>query len=102
MDHVDLTNFHNDEGFTVQFLGPAGLIAVNTLVKTLSGFNDALEAIGDIVNPDFDIEVFVDNVTAGCLMNHLSDSYAKQSLGRTQLNGWTFPLLAEADISLRS
>jgi hypothetical protein len=43
MDHVDLTHFHDDDGFTVQFIGLPGLIAIDTLVETLSGFNEALE-----------------------------------------------------------
>lgn len=65
MDHIDLTHFHDDEGFTVQFIGPQGLIAVDTLVETLSGFHEALETISHIVDPNFDIEVYVDSVSPG-------------------------------------
>ena len=65
MDRIDLRHFQDDDGFTVQFIGPPGLIAVDTLVETLSGFNEALETIGQIVDPDFDIEVYVDSVSPG-------------------------------------
>ena len=64
MDHIDLTRF-DDGGFTVQFIGPPGLIAVDTLVETLSGFAEALAAIGIIVDPTFHLEVYVDSLTPG-------------------------------------
>lgn len=67
MDQVDLTQFDDDSGFTVQFLGPPGLIAVDTLVGTLSGFAEALRAIGDLVEPEFELEVYVDSVVPGSI-----------------------------------
>ena len=65
MDHVDLNHFDDDGGFTVQFIGPPGLIAVGTLVETLSGFTEALETIGAIADPDFQLEVYIDSVSPG-------------------------------------
>ena len=65
MDQIDLTRFDDEGGFTVQFIGPPGLIAVDTLVETLSGFSEALEVIGDIVDPAFELQVYVDSVAPG-------------------------------------
>lgn len=64
MDIIDLTQFEND-GFTLKFEGPAGLIRVETLTEALSGFAEALEAIGTIVDPSTEIDVYVDDLSPG-------------------------------------
>lgn len=64
MDIIDLTQFEND-GFTLKFEGPTGLIRVETLSEALLGFAEALEAIGTIVDPSTEIEVYVDDLSPG-------------------------------------
>jgi hypothetical protein len=65
MDLIDLTEF--DDRFTIKLVGPPGLIAVNTLIETLAGFSQSLEAIGDAVDPQHELEVFVDYVAPGSI-----------------------------------
>lgn len=94
MGHIDLTQFHDDEGFTVQFIGPPGLIGVETLVETLSGFKEALEAIGHVVDPDFDIEVFVDSVTPGSVRIGVKLKKKLKKLGTVALAGAVLTTMA--------
>jgi hypothetical protein len=65
MDNIDLTQFDEDGGFAVKLVGPPGLIAVDTLIETLAGFSESLQAIGAVVNPQFELEVYVDGVAPG-------------------------------------
>lgn len=64
MDRIDLTQFDED-GFTIKLVGPPGLIAVDTLIETLAGFSQSLEAIGDAVDPHYSVEVLVDRIAPG-------------------------------------
>lgn len=64
MDNVDLRGF-DDDGFTIRLEGPPHLIAVETLVETLTGFAEAMKEINKVVNPGHELEVFVDSLSPG-------------------------------------
>ncbi|HEY7552919.1 MAG TPA: hypothetical protein VH913_25780 [Hyphomicrobiaceae bacterium] len=64
MDNIDLTQFDEDGSFIIKFVGPSALLD-ETLVETVAGLSQSLRAIGAVVDPQYELEVYVSSIEPG-------------------------------------
>jgi hypothetical protein len=65
MATIDLSQFHDDTGFSVIPGGPHGVIDRNSLVEILSSLNRTLRAIGAVADPAYQVHVSIAAVRPG-------------------------------------
>jgi hypothetical protein len=64
MNNIDLTQFDEDGSFIIEFVGPSALLD-ETLVETVAGLSQSLRAIGAVVDPQYEFEVYVSSIEPG-------------------------------------
>ncbi|RZI38322.1 hypothetical protein EGT07_34795, partial [Herbaspirillum sp. HC18] len=67
MSTIDLSQFRDDDGFTLILGGPDGFIEAASLAKIIIGLTDTVKAIGAVADPDFEIEVGVPDISLGSI-----------------------------------
>ncbi|MGO4682361.1 hypothetical protein [Hyphomicrobium sp. 2TAF46] len=65
MQEIDLSRYSDHEGFTLVFQGASLPFDWKTLEETMKGLRQAAKAIGEIVDPDFEIDIEIGGITPG-------------------------------------